>query len=162
MSLAMWANRCGCLHGHNVGEKNAKEKEKLEIIVQKCYQKGRFLPVEYKYMFSTPVRELIRNRSIPYIQSWIQTFYFIKLQSSREQSKGLRGSQGWSDEESIFTVDTADLDKYLIETDSKLSSEDDSSGDRFQMVGRDQEEMNDSYHESVPMSNNALWNLWES
>ena len=162
MSLAMWANCCGCLHGHDVKEKNAKEKEKIQITVQKCYQKCRTLPSTYKYMFSIPVSELIKNRSISYIQSWIQSFYSIQLQCAREKNKGVEVSQGWSDEESISTVDTADLDDYLIETDSKQSSEDESSVDGFQMVSRDHVEIQDSQCTLAPTRSGALRNMWES
>ena len=113
-------------------------------------------------MFSIPVSELIKNRSISYIQSWIQSFYSIQLQCAREKNKGVEVSQGWSDEESISTVDTADLDDYLIETDSKQSSEDESSVDGFQMVSRDHVEIQDSQCTLAPTRSGALRNMWES
>ena len=74
MSLTMWNNRCGCMHGHDEAEEKRIEKEKLRVLIQDCYLKKDVVPVEFHRMFSSPLCHLISRHSITYLNAWIEKY----------------------------------------------------------------------------------------
>ena len=63
MMLAMWANRCGCLHGHTMADKKMKRRERIGTTVRRCYGRRGEVMMEHQDIFNQPVEEMVKTGS---------------------------------------------------------------------------------------------------
>ena len=121
MLLDMWANRCGCLHGHTVAEKKAKKREEIGRTVRKCYGRRGDIVVEHQDIFDQPVEEMVSTRSHHYLRAWINMFYSLVLLSDRMRQR--RDPHRESVGVSTVTYDTLDLAEYLVDATDGMDRE---------------------------------------
>ena len=83
--------------------------------------------MEHQDIFDKPVEELIRSRGSFYLQAWINMFHAFEMASARQCR-----IQDWvptTEEDSMETVDTMDLEEYLVDTTDGMEREWDIMGD---------------------------------
>ena len=121
MMLEMWAGRCACLHEHTVAEKRRKKSEILGETVRQCYKRRCNIMLEHQDIFKVPAEELIKRRGPYYLQAWINMFYAFEVASARQCR-----IQDWvrtTEEDSMETFDTIDLEEYLVDTTDGMERE---------------------------------------
>ena len=94
--------------------------------VRRCYQRRGYILVEHQDIFTVPVDELIKRRSPQYLQAWLNMFHALEILSAKER---LRGSVGNTEEDSMATFDTIDLEEYLVDATDGMDREWDIDGD---------------------------------
>ena len=124
MLLEMWANRCGCLHGHTKAEKKLRKRAAIERKVRKCYGRREEVLREHQDIFEQPLEEMVKQRTTFYMSAWVNMFYSLVLLSDRTRGRG----RGTSDEErTVGTFDTEydmmDYVDYLVDTTDGMDRE---------------------------------------
>ena len=124
MLLEMWANRCGCLHGHSKFEQKIRRHVDLQAQVAKCYQHRATIPEEHQDIFNQPLEEFKTQRNSQYLHSWIQMFYHFQLKG-RQQSFPTKDvcQSDIFDDISMYTWGTMDRDEYLVEETDFIEQE---------------------------------------
>ena len=122
MTLAMWKNRCGCLHGHNEEEVRRLKKETLTYTITQCYLRRQEIPPDYQTMFKYPYYQLIKKYSFTYLKAWIARFHSIilhkQLVTKRATEHISHENTAVSDTSTISSFDSLDRQEYMVEEDA--------------------------------------------
>ena len=127
MMLAMWANRCKCVHGHTKEEQQLRRKELLMQKLQGCFRLQRQIPTAYHQIFRRSPIEMWEECSAHYMEEWIVTFEAIRMQTQRKYCdwfhirKGKAEVDEEADEES--SVNTMDREEYLVDINDGMDIE---------------------------------------
>ena len=123
MLLNMWAHRCGCLHGHTKQDKKKRAKDMLGETIRKCYQRRGSVLIDHQDIFDQPVDILVSQRSLNYLRAWINMFHALVALSSRQLAGQQRLPSRAEEEDSVGTVETMDLDEYLVDATDGMDRE---------------------------------------
>ena len=126
MSLAMWKNRCDCLHGHSKSEQAVKRKEKIKDKIFWWYNNRRSIPESGQYLFRIEETKFIESRSPQYLEKWIDTVEAMKTQATTIMDSIIRvpHNTAHSDSNSVDTRSTSGLDDYLVDINDGIDLED--------------------------------------
>ena len=119
MLLEMWANRCGCLHGHTRQQKREIAGEMVGNMVRQCFRQRGTIAMEHQDIFAQSPDEMLKRRHPQYLRAWVDMFYALQLQQRRlSQGRTVQLRVETEEEDSMATFDTTDLAEYLLdETD---------------------------------------------
>ena len=77
--------------------------------------------MEHQDIFQWPVEELIRRRGPFYLQAWINMFHAFEMASARQCR--IQDCVQTTEEDSMETIDTMDLEEYLVDTTDGMERE---------------------------------------
>ena len=106
ISLAMWKNRCSCMHGHTKVKEKRLEKERLQNTIQNCYLNRNAVPKESHRMFSLPINDLLKKHLLLHLHAWIKKYEAHRCHADRCNTDKVLNTEEGSDESSVVTTST--------------------------------------------------------
>ena len=158
MSLAMWKNRCGCMHGNNVVEVKRIMKERLRDTIKECYLGRDKVPQDCQNMFSQPLNDLIKKHSMTYLQAWIDKYEAHKLQENRSEEERESNLHAVGEGSSDDSVSTMDMDEYLVTSQDTYETM--ATNGHSECVQSDAQEVGESGPFSSSEEKRQMWENW--